>query len=219
MQGHRHGVAARAIACPGARVSATRAGVECIQTLADGLLPLWLRSYLGKRPTVTYRRPSVRLQSPRGLRVLNVLWPYRVTAHAGFMRLSSYASPPGWVASRCVGVRRARSSACHIEGAVHCRVECPRCSSAVRGPDVMWTAPGGAGPGPPLRRRDSTVARRGRPPARRARSPRARDPPSRVSPEPGVAVRPACCVAPRPPPRTYRLIIHTTPRPTRYRKQ
>jgi len=54
----------------------------------------------------------------------------------------------------------------------------------------MWTAPGGAGPGPPLRRRDSTVARRGRPPARRARSPRARDPPSRVSPpEPGVAVR------------------------------
>jgi len=152
VQGHRHGVAARAIACPGARVSATRAGVECIQTLADGLLPLWLRSYLGKRPTVTYRRPSARLQSPRGLRVLNVLWPYRVTAHAGFMRLSSYASPPGWVASRCVGVRRARSSACHTEGAVHCRVECPRCSSAVRGPDVMWTAPGGAGPGPPLRR-------------------------------------------------------------------
>jgi len=44
----------------------------------------------------------------------------------------------------------------------------------------MWTAPGGAGPGPPLRRRDSTVARRGRPPARRARGPRARDPPSRV---------------------------------------
>lgn len=166
MQGHRHGVAARAIACPGARVSATRAGVECIQTLADGLLPLWLRSYLGKRPTVTYRRPSARLQSPRGLRVLNVLWPYRVTAHAGFMRLSSYASPPGWVASRCVGVRRARSSACHTEGAVHCRVECPggaRCSSAVRGPDVMCNVDG-AGRGRP---------RPPAPPARRARGPRA----------------------------------------------
>ena len=174
MQGHRHGVAARAIACPGARVSATRAGVECIQTLADGLLPLWLRSYLGKRPTVTYRRPSVRLQSPRGLRVLNVLWPYRVTAHAGFMRLSSYASPPGWVASRCVGVRRARSSACHTEGAVHCRVECPggaRCSSAVRGPDVMWTAPGGAGPGPPLRRLAAPAAP-GRPAVRPSDGPR-----------------------------------------------
>ena len=52
----------------------------------------------------------------------------------------------------------------------YCRVECPRCSSAVRGPDVMWTATAPrAGPAPaprsagatfyPTRDRDPTVYR------------------------------------------------------------